>query len=169
MGRPAYTLCFVLFILYLIIAIGYYCIFYNIHKIIETYRESYEENKLQTGITMDIRCQVQVTDDILVNLQQDLMIRPGEITMMVGKSGVGKTSLLNAICGISPERYALSGTIKMGNDVDNMKEVLKSPDIRRNYISIMYQEDNLIAYYEDFSVYEVVYWETFGLITPEKI
>eukprot|EP00494_Astrolonche_serrata_P031259 UN31528 len=88
--------------------------------------------------------------------------------MMVGKSGAGKTTLLNALCGIKPENYTIRGSLLMGRD-NQMQEVLQDFNVRQQYISIMYQHDHLMDYYGEFTVIEILYWETFGLVPSDTI
>eukprot|EP00494_Astrolonche_serrata_P018269 UN18461 len=66
----------------------------------------------------------------------------------------------------------MTGSIKLGRMIKgrkNLKEVITLPSARRKYISIMHQHDNLLEYYREFKVKEVMYWETFGMISEDLI
>lgn len=46
----------------------------------------------------------------------DIEILPGTVTSVVGPSGSGKSSLLAFLCGILPDAFVASGTVRLGDD-----------------------------------------------------
>eukprot|EP00494_Astrolonche_serrata_P025099 UN25360 len=50
-----------------------------------------------------------------------------------------------------------------------MEEMLNNPEGRRDTIAMLHQHDDLYEYYQDFSTIEVVYWETFGMVSMKDI
>lgn len=65
----------------------------------------------------------------------DLTITQGEFVAIVGKSGCGKTSLLNAIAGLLPGTY--SGTIRVSG---------RPPELMRKEIGYMFARDALLPW-----------------------
>lgn len=101
------------------------------------------------------------TNHVLTDL--DLTIDKGELVAIMGKSGCGKTSLLNILAGIdisdSGEYYLDGSLVKISSTSDGVK-------FRRNNIGIVLQHFALI---NDYTVYENVelgLWES-SLSTAE--
>lgn len=46
----------------------------------------------------------------------DIEILPGTVTSVVGSSGSGKSSLLAFLCGILPDTFVATGTVRLGDD-----------------------------------------------------
>lgn len=101
------------------------------------------------------------TNHVLTDL--DLTIDKGELVAIMGKSGCGKTSILNILAGIdisdSGEYYLDGSLVKISSTSDGVK-------FRRNNIGIVLQHFALI---NDYTVYENVelgLWES-SLSTAE--
>lgn len=94
-------------------------------------------------------------------------IRSGEITAILGPSGAGKTSLLNAICG-KPDHY--SGTIQLNGGgcirYGESKDITAKTFMKYNRIrtSIIPQRDHLI---ENLTVRENLYYAS-KILNPAK-
>lgn len=67
----------------------------------------------------------------------------GEIVQIVGKSGIGKSTLLNILCGLEK---ANSGQMLLNDEIvfDVEKRIVDSKLIKKN-ISLVFQEANLFA------------------------
>ncbi|MGF1477240.1 MAG: ATP-binding cassette domain-containing protein [Geminicoccaceae bacterium] len=64
----------------------------------------------------------------------DLNVRPGDIIAVMGTSGVGKSSLLAAICGSLDPRFGLEGDIRLDG-----RSLLGLP-IERRHVGILFQD-----------------------------
>ncbi len=82
-------------------------------------------------------------DDVDVAVLQgvDLLVRPGQFTVLIGPSGSGKTTLLNMIgCIDRPDRGSV---MVAGRDIDPMGDDELS-DFRARHIGFIFQNYNLL-------------------------
>nr|WP_319395657.1 ABC transporter ATP-binding protein [uncultured Desulfobacter sp.] len=71
----------------------------------------------------------------------DAIFRTGNVSVILGKSGVGKSSLLNLIAGIDlPDK----GEIRIGNHLMSEKDDTGRTLFRRSHIGFVFQSFNLI-------------------------
>ncbi len=71
----------------------------------------------------------------------DAIFRTGRVSVILGKSGVGKSSLLNLIAGIDmPDK----GHIRIGNHLMSEKNDTERTLFRRRHIGFVFQSFNLI-------------------------
>ena len=87
----------------------------------------------------------------------DLAVEKGELVAIMGKSGCGKTTILNMIAGIEPidsGEYIFDGVpVKIRTASDGVK-------FRRNKIGIILQHFALINDYNDYENVELGLWES---------
>lgn len=70
----------------------------------------------------------------------DMMLRPGELTLLMGPSGSGKTTLLSILgCILAPT----SGTIKIANEETANLNPEQLAELRRKHIGYIFQSYNL--------------------------
>ena len=70
----------------------------------------------------------------------NLVIKPGEITTVMGTSGCGKSTLLSAVSGSVDRAFTLNGSIRLYG-----RELLNQPMEERN-IGILFQDDLLFPH-----------------------
>lgn len=73
----------------------------------------------------------------------DLRMEPGEFLAIVGRSGVGKTTLLNMIGGL--DTPTAGRVVLQSIDIAKLDEATRAA-FRRYYLGIVYQEGNLIPF-----------------------
>jgi oligopeptide/dipeptide ABC transporter ATP-binding protein len=65
----------------------------------------------------------------------DLTLRAGEVTALVGETGCGKTTLLNAVLGLLPPGlHANAGEVRVGDDAIDLLRLTESE--RRRYLGL---------------------------------
>ncbi len=70
----------------------------------------------------------------------DVIIEPGKIATITGRSGTGKSSLLSYICGVLPNDFSAQGAILLNDD--NLTQL--PPEKRR--LGILFQDDLLFPH-----------------------
>lgn len=90
----------------------------------------------------------EVTQEVLKGV--NLEVNQGEITVLLGVSGGGKTTLLNSISGL--DRVTSGEVIFNETDITKLKEK-ELTNFRRENVSFIFQQYNLI---KDLTVYENV-------------
>lgn len=70
----------------------------------------------------------------------DVSIEPGEIAVIMGPSGTGKSSLLSYICGVLPKDFSVRGNILLNGD-----DITRLPPERRQ-LGILFQDDLLFPH-----------------------
>ncbi len=88
---------------------------------------------------------------INVLMKINYKFKKGKIYSLIGPSGSGKSTLLNIMSLIDRPSY---GSIKIGNDTVNFKNLKKNDLLRAKKIGIIYQQDNLLT---DFTALENIY------------
>lgn len=70
----------------------------------------------------------------------DVRIAPGDIVVVMGASGTGKSSLLSHVCGVLPKDFSSRGTVLLnGEDITQLP-----PEKRR--LGILFQDDLLFPH-----------------------
>lgn len=70
----------------------------------------------------------------------DLSVRPGTVGIVMGPSGIGKSSLLDAVLGTLDPKFRLNGTIRLsGRDLSGLTVQARS-------IGILFQDDLLFPH-----------------------
>ncbi len=70
----------------------------------------------------------------------DLAISAGEVLALLGPSGVGKSSLLNFVCGVLPRTFSAQGEVWLDE-----RNITTLPPQRRN-LGILFQDDLLFPH-----------------------
>lgn len=109
------------------------------HGINHEYRPEHETLIAAQGLTVEFGSGEQVNRAVD---HVDLEIRKGELTMILGASGSGKTSMLNALGGM---RCPTAGSIiSCGDDITRYND-RQLTDYRRDRIAFVFQQYNLLA------------------------
>lgn len=91
-----------------------------------------------TSVNKDFICG---TETLRILHGIDLVLKTGELTMIVGPSGCGKTTLVSLIAGIlSPTEGRIEVMGQLLNDLSDEKKAI----FRRNNVGLIFQQYNLI-------------------------
>jgi len=92
---------------------------------------------MQTGL--DLR-DLRISHNGVQVAALNTMVAPGQVLVVMGPSGSGKSSLLTAIIGSPPAGFAVSGKIVLnGRDITHLPPALR-------HIGIMFQDDLLFPH-----------------------
>lgn len=110
-------------------------------------------------LELDNICKSYKTGDVTTTVLKDLCfsVEKGELVAVMGKSGCGKTTLLNILAGVD---YPDSGRYVFDGKAVIIKKAADGISFRRNRIGVILQHFALI---NDFTVYENIelgLWET---------
>lgn len=91
-----------------------------------------------TGLALE-QVELSVTGQHLLG-PMDVRIAPGEIAVIMGPSGSGKSSLLSYICGVLPRDFSARGAVRL-----NGKDLTRLPPEGRR-LGILFQDDLLFPH-----------------------
>jgi len=84
--------------------------------------------------------EVKIKNGDIELLNISAKIKPGEVLTLMGASGSGKSSLINAICGFLPKGFSCTGTISLdGRDISDLP-------VEKRRLGVLFQDPLLFPH-----------------------